>query len=99
MEIFSQHQTQIDEICARHKVERLFVFGSVAKGVANDQSDIDFLVRFKQMDLSGYLINLLNFKDQLSKLFKKEVDIIEEQTLSNPYLIHSINQNKKLFYG
>jgi predicted nucleotidyltransferase len=99
MEIFSKHQTQIDEICAAHKVERLFVFGSVAKGVATDQSDIDFLVRFKQMDLSGYLINLLNFKEQLSKLFKKEVDIIEEQTLSNPYLIQSINQNKKLVYG
>jgi len=29
----------------------------------------------------------------------REVDIIEEKTLSNPYLIESINKSKILIYG
>lgn len=35
---------QILEIAKRHGVTRIRVFGSVARGEANDRSDVDFLV-------------------------------------------------------
>jgi len=35
----------------------------------------------------------------LKNIFKKEIDLIEEQTLKNPILIKSINDNKELIYG
>ena len=39
------------------------------------------------------------FKANLKKLFNREIDLVEEQTLKNPILIKSINQSKQLIYG
>ena len=33
------------------------------------------------------------------KIFKRDIDLVEEQTLKNPILINSINKNKELIYG
>jgi predicted nucleotidyltransferase len=65
----------------------------------NNRSDIDFLVKFKDIDLSTYFDNYMNFKSNLENLFGREVDLVEEQTLKNPILINSINKSKELVYG
>jgi predicted nucleotidyltransferase len=41
----------------------------------------------------------MDFKESLEKLFGRDVDLVEEQTLRNPILINSINKSKKLIYG
>jgi predicted nucleotidyltransferase len=40
----------------------------------------------------------MDFKERLEKLFGREVDLVEEQTLRNPILIRSINKSKQLIY-
>lgn len=53
---------QIDEIARRHGATRLRVFGSVARGTADEQSDVDFLVDLEPgrslVDLGGLLVDL-----------------------------------------
>ena len=46
-----------------------------------------------------YFDNYMDFKERLEKLFGREVDLVEEQTLRNPILINSINKSKELIYG
>lgn len=89
----------LKEICDIHNVEKLYLFGSVLNENFNPSSDIDLLVRFKPMDLRLYFDNYLNLKKRLMKLFGREIDLLEEQTLKNPILIQSINDSKKLVYG
>lgn len=55
-----------EDIRRRFGVKRLAVFGSFSRGQANEQSDVDVLVSFKQeatfdlfMDLKFYLEDLL----------------------------------------
>lgn len=99
MGIIEKNIDSLQRLCTEHYVEKMYVFGSVLNDSFNIQSDIDFLVKFKQIDLSHYFDNYLSFKDKLKTLLGIEVDLLEEQTLRNPILIDSINKSKKLIYG
>ncbi len=88
----------IKVLCIKHHVGKLFVFGSVASSTMKPESDIDFLVSFKKMKLEDYADNYFDFKFSLEDLFKRDVDLLEEQALKNPYLLKSINSTKQLVY-
>lgn len=82
-----------------YNVEKMYLFGSVLNSNFNKESDIDLLVKFKSIELSKYFDNYMDLKENLKKLFGREVDLVEEQTLRNPILIKSINKSKELIYG
>ncbi|MEN3322681.1 nucleotidyltransferase domain-containing protein [Mariniflexile soesokkakense] len=90
---------RLKTLCKQHEVEKLYIFGSATNNNFNDASDIDFLVSFKKFDLNFYFENYMTFKENLKKLFKRDIDLVEEQTLKNPILINSINKSKELIYG
>lgn len=99
MNLINQNKEMIKRLCETHNVEKLYLFGSATTTKFNEESDIDFLVKFKSFDLKLYFINYTNFKNKLKNLLKREIDLVEEQTLKNPYLISSIEKNKELVYG
>jgi len=86
MNIVDQNSKQIKNICKKHKVDQLYVFGSVLTPNFTEESDIDFLVKFGDIDLYDYFDNLINLKEILETLLERKVDILEEQALKNPYL-------------
>ncbi|MGY5353564.1 nucleotidyltransferase family protein [Wenyingzhuangia sp. IMCC45467] len=90
---------RVKTLCKKHKVEKLYLFGSATNETFSENSDIDFLVKFNISDLSLYFDNYISFKEKLGKIFKRNIDLVEEQTLKNPVLINSINKNKELIYG
>ena len=72
-------RTQILRIAARNGVEeRLRVFGSVARGTEDEQSDIDFLV---ELAPDRSLLDLGNFLYEVRSLLGKEVDVVTEKGL------------------
>ncbi len=99
MSFKEEYKEQLIELCKQYNVETLYLFGSAQTGKMNSNSDIDLLVRFKPFNLAKYFQNYIDFKTHLQNLFNRNVDLLEEQTLSNPYLIQSINKNKELIYG
>ncbi len=99
MLLLESYKKDIETLCKNHKVEQLYVFGSVTNETFNKNSDVDFLVKFKEFDLKYYFSNYSDLKLKLKKLLKREVDLLETQTLKNPYLINSIEKSKKLIYG
>jgi predicted nucleotidyltransferase len=98
MQFINKHIKNLNAICKKHQVNKLFVFGSVLTDNFKEESDIDFLVSFNHMDLYGYFDNYMSLKSELEKLFGRSVDLVEEQVLKNPILINNINKNKKLIY-
>ena len=99
MNILENHITTVNRLCEEHHVDKMYLFGSALKDTFSDKSDIDFLVRFKPIDLADYFENYMSFKEDLKKLLGREIDLLEEQTLKNPILIKSINRSKELVYG
>ncbi len=54
------------------------IFGSVARGEDDDNSDIDFLVEFSP---GRSLFDLINFKLELEDLLGRSVDIVTKKSL------------------
>ena len=95
-------ESNIDNVrtlCKLHKVQRLFVFGSVLSDRFQKDSDIDLIVDFKGVDLYDYADNYFDFKESLENLFQREVDLLEDKAIKNPYLRQSIDSSKVLVYG
>jgi len=88
----------IQHILHKHKVKRAFVFGSVCTENFNDHSDIDMIVAFQKRYFDNYVDNYLSLEAELSKLLQREVDIVAEETIQNPYFIQSVNKTKTPIY-
>ena len=69
---------QIKKIAATCGVDHIRVFGSVARGEALQNSDIDFLVHFNN---KSNLMDLVKLKYELEQLLHQHVDVVTEQGL------------------
>lgn len=99
MSFIDSYKQNISALCTEHFVDRLYLFGSAANNKLTDSSDVDLVVKFKHIDLANYFKNYSSFKHKLSLLFHRDVDLLEEQTISNPYIKKSIDNSKQLIYG
>lgn len=91
--------TSIVAILKEHKVKRAYAFGSVCTGDFNSESDIDLLIAFDIKEpFDGYAENYWNLEDQLKALLNRNVDIVPEHTLSNPYFIKEMEKTKTMLY-
>ena len=99
MKLIKQHINDLKKLCYKHKVEELYVFGSIVTDFFEDKSDIDFLVKFGEVNLYDYFDNYMDLKESLENLFERNIDLLEMQTIKNPILKRSINRNKTKIYG
>jgi len=96
--IIENNRSKIIEVSKQHHVKKLYAFGSVCTGQFNENSDIDFLVTFEDIPINGYAENYFNLEEKLSKILDRQVDVVVEHTLSNPYFIKVLNKTKTSIY-
>ncbi len=101
MKLIELNLQRIIDLCLKHKVRTLSVFGSILTENFNDQSDVDLLVDFDTTDHEkwDYVTNYFDFRDALEKMFGRRVDLIEERGMRNKYFIANVNRTKQLIYG
>jgi uncharacterized protein len=99
MSIIDQNIDIIRDLCSKHKVARLFVFGSVLSDRFKKNSDIDFIVDFRDFDVFDYADNYFDLKSSLEAILKRKIDLLEDKAINNPYLRQSIDSSKQLLYG
>jgi predicted nucleotidyltransferase len=99
MELINNHKEKLNMLCRTYNVDKMYLFGSALNQSFNANSDVDFLVKFKEIELADYFNNYINLKENLKSLFGRNIDLLEQQTLKNPILINSINKSKQLVYG
>ena len=73
---------ELIELAQKHKAENVRVFGSVARGEANENSDVDLLVNFLP---GASLFDLIDLKEDAEQLLGISVDIVSEGGIS-PFL-------------
>lgn len=82
------------EICRQNDVAKVGVFGSMARGEATDQSDIDLLIYFsKRKSLLAHVA----LEREISTALGKRVDLLTEAALS-PYLRERIIREMQVIY-
>jgi len=76
--LLTSRREEILSIAAKHGARNVRIFGSVARGEAGEESDIDLLVELEQgrslLDLAGLVVDLEDLLD-------RKVDVVTEQGL------------------
>jgi uncharacterized protein len=85
-EVLRERRDEILRIAARHGAHNVRVFGSVARGEAGPESDIDLLVDIGSRTSSWFPIGLI---DDLEQLLGRKVDVLTDGGVS-PYLREQI---------
>ena len=80
--ILQGKRDEILQIAASHGARQVRVFGSLARGEAGPDSDIDILVK---LDPGRSLLDLVAIKQDLEDLLGCEVDVVTEAAIS-PYI-------------
>ena len=101
MKLIELNMQRIIDLCLKHKVKTLAVFGSILTDRFNDQSDVDLLVNFDTTDHEkwDYVTNYFDFQEALEKIFGRKVDLVVEKGLKNKYFIANVNRTKQMIYG
>lgn len=98
--IITENREKIAELCRAHHVRRLSVFGSAAREDFDPaRSDVDLLVEFEDLGEMQYAPNYFDFLGRLDAVFGREVDLLSEKQLKNPYLRRSVEEDKVLLYA
>jgi uncharacterized protein len=91
---------EIAELCRRHRVRRLALFGSaVGEGFDPERSDLDFLVEFKPLPPGTYADTYFGLLEALQQLFGRTVDLVDDSAIKNPYFRESVERSQALLYA
>jgi predicted nucleotidyltransferase len=95
--IVASQQERIDALCRKWKVREMALFGSVLRQDFRPDSDVDVLVTFDD-DAPWSLWDLLDMREELQDIFGREIDLVEERSLENPFRKRSILSSKRVIY-
>jgi predicted nucleotidyltransferase len=99
MKEIKDHIAQINQLCNTHDVKSLFAFGSIVSGELDSNSDIDLVVDIDNTDPIAYSDNYFDLKFQLENILKRQIDLLESNSVKNPFLKKQIDNTKVLVYG
>jgi len=92
-------QERLGEVCERHGVARLEVFGSFPRGDAATGSDLDILVTFQPGRRPG--LDFVALQQELEQLFGRPVDLLTRRSVEqspNKYFRRFSLQNTEPIY-
>ena len=69
------------QIAKDYDIDKIYLFGSYARGDADDSSDIDLLISSDKMDI----LSMSRLKQQLMDSLETMVDVISETAVSNVF--------------
>ena len=100
MNLIYDNIDKIIALCRKYRVKNMYVFGSILTPRFNDESDVDLSVRLLPEEdplVSGS--NFLNLYLDLQDLFNRKIDLVDEESIRNPYFREELEETKQLIYG
>lgn len=89
---------QLEALCTKWQVRELSFFGSVLRDDFSASSDVDVLVSFYP-EASWTVWDLMTMKEELETLFGRTVDLVEKESLRNPWRKHAILTTHEVVYA
>ncbi len=98
MSEISVDHDHITDFCRRWNVTELALFGSVLRDDFRPDSDVDVLVTF-EAEAPWSLWDLSTMRQELERIFGRDVDLVEKKGLRNPFRRQAILANQRLLYA
>ena len=83
------------DLCRQHDVSMVGIFGSMARGEAKKESDIDLIVRFSKRKS---LLAMVRLERELGEALGRKVDLLTEPAIS-PYMRERVLKEMQVVYG
>ncbi len=101
MKLIEMNMDKIVALCQKYKVAKLWVFGSILTSRFNDDSDVDLSISFdkSKIALLDFADNYFDLIEDLKKLFGRDIDLVCDDSVSNPYFRKELDSTKVLIYG
>jgi predicted nucleotidyltransferase len=93
---FKQYKDEIANICKRHDVKKLVLFGSAISDEFKSNSDLDFIIEFSNPDRG--IKKYMNVKFELEELLKRQVDLVMPKAINNKNIKKYIYSNTRKLY-
>ena len=94
MEKFAFDTDKLIDVCRKHAVTSIGVFGSMARGESTPKSDIDLLVEFGERKS---LLDHIQLERELFAAMGRKVDVLTKNAIS-PYLRERILSEVQTIY-
>jgi len=95
MKLSTSQINQIKTFFADKPVKKVYLFGSYARGEADENSDVDLLIDWDYSKIKGF--DYVTWWDEIKEILKKDVDFVSTKYVS--HLIEEyINNDKILIY-
>lgn len=89
---------KIEGFCRRWKIKEMSIFGSALRDDFGPESDVDFLVTFVEQ-ARWTLFDWVEMIDELKKITGREIDLVERESIRNPFRRRSILENMEIIYA
>jgi hypothetical protein len=89
-------EEELVKICEENDIIFMAIFGSFVRGEQNKKSDIDVAIEFNKNKPKS-LFDLVHVENELSKLFKRKVDIGIFSSL-NPHIMRDVKKEMRIIY-
>ncbi len=98
--LIDTHRARITALCRQYGVRRLDVFGSaIGPDFDPATSDVDFLVEFADLSPADYAEQYFALRESLVALLGREVDLVVERAVKNPYFLESVRRSRELLFA
>jgi predicted nucleotidyltransferase len=74
MPLIEEYKQLLLPVLKRYFIKRAAIFGSVAKGLANADSDVDLLI---EAETGFTLFKMISLEQEISNLIHRKVDVVE----------------------
>ncbi len=92
----------IRALCDKYGVEELALFGSILRDDFRPDSDVDFLIKFKNNDYGPWMSKFIDLEEELSTLLHRKVDLVSKNGVEqsrNWIKRKHILQSAQVIYG
>jgi uncharacterized protein len=89
---------EIERVCRVLPVKRLGLIGSVLNPDFPPDSDVDVLVVFDPDNKIDYFDEYFELKEQLARIFKRDIDLVVDKPFKNPFFRESVERTRTIVY-
>ena len=91
LDIVRAKSGEIRSIARKHQAEKVWLFGSCARKEERPDSDVDFLVKFRE---GASLFNLGGMNADVSRMLGRKVDVVEYSAIERePFFAYTVRKD------
>jgi predicted nucleotidyltransferase len=96
--LVSDNLDRIAELCREYRIRKLDLFGSAATSAFDPEtSDVDVIADLGEYE-PGVARRFFRFADALEELLGRDVDVLTEPMIKNPYFRYAVEKQRVNLY-